>query len=571
MRTLQLYVARELLKTFALAAVGLTLVLTLCGAMLSLLGAMSSIAKVDVPTAETVVNILLLIQPMVWVVTLPVSALFASAIVYGRLAADNEFDACRASGVNIHRLMAPAFVLSLLMAVFAFTFSNYVIPKAIGGIVNRVQNDISKLAYQALKSRGYFKLEKTKNEVQVLHADKVDLVKENGKEIMVFRDAAFLEFKNDELVRCGTVRQGRAEFGATGENAEPVFEAFLDDFRAIDIPQRRLYQESRRPFGSRQLPRTILYDPKWLPLGDLLKYKDNPTQLPLIRVRMTSLRQLVRDGLFYRRLCDYFSPGSKPLLLDDGRHRYEIRAESARIPEETTNPQLKKVSVIHTWTEEGGRKRVRAYKAGGAEVSVSRNYANTGDVMLIELNDGVTFTDSLEPGKSVPHASAELEPISAPQAMLGGDQAYSDEQLLGLSAIAGKRIRKKEDLMAAVPSLGLGLQVEKTRLKTLADMLRQRHQIIGTLHSRLSFCASALVTIVLAAALGIIFRNGQFLTAFAISFLPGLVLVAMNMMGRRQAESPDPALHMIGIGVIWGGIVLLALVDLVVLTRYLKR
>ena len=81
MRTLQLYVTRELLKTFALAVVGLTLVLGLCGAM-------STLLRVDVPTAGTVLYILWLIQPMVLAITLPVSALFACAIVYGRLAAD---------------------------------------------------------------------------------------------------------------------------------------------------------------------------------------------------------------------------------------------------------------------------------------------------------------------------------------------------------------------------------------------------------------------------------------------------------------------------------------------------
>ena len=110
MRILQLYVARELFKTFALAAIGLTLVLSLCGTMANL----AKLDQMEVLTAVDVLQVLWLVQPMVLTVTLPVSALFACAIVYGRLAADNEFDACRASGVNIHRLLAPAVALSVL-------------------------------------------------------------------------------------------------------------------------------------------------------------------------------------------------------------------------------------------------------------------------------------------------------------------------------------------------------------------------------------------------------------------------------------------------------------------------
>lgn len=566
MRILQLYVARELLKTFALAAVGLTLVLSLCGTII-----MSAALKVEIPTAETVLHMLWLIQPMVLAITVPVSALFACAIVYGRLAADNEFDACRASGVNIHRLLAPAFALSVLTAVFAFTFSNYVIPGAAESMANRVQRDASKFAQQAFKSKGHIKIEdRKKNEVQVLYAGKADLVRENDRDVLLVRDAAYLELKNDDLVRCGTVRQGRAEFGSTPDSGDPMVEAFLEDVRVVDIPQTRVYQEKRRPFGSRELPRSFFYDPKWLRLGDLLNYERNPTQLPPIRPRVVALRQSVRDHVFYRRICDRFAAPGGLLVLEDGQRRYEIRAQSARLVEEDFIPELRKVKVTYTWTDETG-KRIRIFDAGSAVLRIDHRYSSTRDVVLIALRDKVVFTDSRKPGDRVEHGSFDLEPIAAPADLLDGDKAYSDAQLVGLDAIANKKIRNRQELEAALPPLGFGPQIEKVRQKALADLLRQRHEIIGTLHSRLSLCASALVTIVLAAALGVIFRNGQFLTAFVISFLPALVIVALNVLGRKQAESPEPLLHAAGVTVIWAGIVLLALVDAVVLKRYLRR
>ncbi|MGQ9649848.1 MAG: LptF/LptG family permease [Phycisphaerae bacterium] len=568
MRTLQLYVTRELLKTFLLAAVGLTLVLSLCGTM-------STVLRVEVPTATTVLHILWLIQPMVLAVTLPVSALFACAIVYGRLSADNEFDACRASGINIHHLLAPALGLSIFTALFAFAFSDYVIPKAAAGIASRIQYDISKFAFQALKTRGYFKREdKKKGEAQILHAGKVDLVQEDGHDVLLIRDAAFIELKKDELVRCGTVRQGRADFKTAPESGEPLVEAFLTDVRLVDlqdIQQARLYQEKTRPFGSRELPKVLFYDPKWSSLGELLRYKNDPTQLPPLRPQLAEIRREVRERLFYKRLCSHLSGASGPWVIEDESQRYEIRAGSAGIVEESYTPELKDVSVKCTWTEEKGRKRTRVYQAESATVSLQRNIANTRDVVLISLQGGVTFTDSAQPGKTFPHAALDLRTIVVPPSLLEDDRQYTDAELLGWGDIMNRKIRSREQLQRAVTPLGLGPHIEKLRLKALLDVLRQRNEIIGSVHSRLGLCASALVTIILAAVLGVIFRNGQFLTAFAISFLPALAIVAMNMLGRRQAESIDPYLHMLGVGIIWAGILLLALVDAVVLKRYLRR
>jgi len=60
--------------------------------------------------------------------TLPIAALFSAASTYGRLSADNEFVACRSSGINIHVLFMPALVLSLFSALVTFVFINFVIP-----------------------------------------------------------------------------------------------------------------------------------------------------------------------------------------------------------------------------------------------------------------------------------------------------------------------------------------------------------------------------------------------------------------------------------------------------------
>ena len=47
-----------------------------------------------------ILNLLLYFLPVTLTFVLPVAALFASTLAYGRLAGDNELDACKASGIS---------------------------------------------------------------------------------------------------------------------------------------------------------------------------------------------------------------------------------------------------------------------------------------------------------------------------------------------------------------------------------------------------------------------------------------------------------------------------------------
>src|SRR5262245_47489112 len=102
MVTLHAYVLRELLKTFLLALALLTAMFTLGGGLLTLIRDMGL-------TTGTVVRLIPYLLPIVMTLfAMPFAALIAAAMVYGRLAADNELTACRAAGINISRLFLAA-------------------------------------------------------------------------------------------------------------------------------------------------------------------------------------------------------------------------------------------------------------------------------------------------------------------------------------------------------------------------------------------------------------------------------------------------------------------------------
>ena len=115
--TLHRYVFRELLRVFLLATIGLTLILSL-GAILR------PVQEFGVGPRQ-VLHILTYFLPISLTFVLPVAALFASALTYGRFAVDNEIDACRASGVSLLTLIYPGLVLALLVAIALRLYHRY--------------------------------------------------------------------------------------------------------------------------------------------------------------------------------------------------------------------------------------------------------------------------------------------------------------------------------------------------------------------------------------------------------------------------------------------------------------
>ncbi len=113
MRTLHSYAARELLKTFLMTSVTLT-VLVVMG------GGVANLDRGDGAGALENQKIYQFLTPVAITLILPVASLFSAAITYGRMSADNEVLACSAAGINIHRLLLSAFWLGLFVTAFTY-------------------------------------------------------------------------------------------------------------------------------------------------------------------------------------------------------------------------------------------------------------------------------------------------------------------------------------------------------------------------------------------------------------------------------------------------------------------
>jgi lipopolysaccharide export system permease protein len=98
-----------------------------------------------------------LIMPSMLPFIVPPTTLFATCVVYGRLAHDNEITAIRSSGINIMHVIWPALFLGLAMSLTTFGLYYYVIPHTQHLLRTAIINDCEEYLYAQLRKDGEIK------------------------------------------------------------------------------------------------------------------------------------------------------------------------------------------------------------------------------------------------------------------------------------------------------------------------------------------------------------------------------------------------------------------------------
>src|SRR5437764_14622016 len=96
----------ELVRVFALALVTLT-------GLFLLAGLVAEATQRGLAPSQ-ILTVIPLLVPNTLPYTVPSTTLFATCVVYGRLAHDNEITAIKSAGVHLGRLVTPAILLGFL-------------------------------------------------------------------------------------------------------------------------------------------------------------------------------------------------------------------------------------------------------------------------------------------------------------------------------------------------------------------------------------------------------------------------------------------------------------------------
>jgi lipopolysaccharide export system permease protein len=133
----------ELVRVFLMSLFGIT-------GMLLMAGLIAEATQHGLTPSQLIAAIPLLI-PSTLPYTLPATTLFATCVVYGRLAHDNEILAIKAAGINIVSVVWPSLFLGLAMSIATTALYYNIIPTTHFWMRSLVLKDIEEFLYTMLK------------------------------------------------------------------------------------------------------------------------------------------------------------------------------------------------------------------------------------------------------------------------------------------------------------------------------------------------------------------------------------------------------------------------------------
>jgi lipopolysaccharide export LptBFGC system permease protein LptF len=531
--TLHKYLFRELLRVFVLAAVALTLILSL-GIILR------PVQEFGVGPRQ-VIHLMGYFLPITLTFVLPMAALFAGALVYGRFTSDNELDACRASGISLLTMVYPGLALAIIVAVANLLLSFHVMPAFVHLAEKSLKANAKQILFRNIERRRYYELPSSRKDSQYL----------------IYADQTSPQY--DELSGVIAVELKGAGIGKiiTSEGAKVSFKS-RDRFNKVLISAYKAHQMGDVDEGGAQ-SLTLTKEFGSL-LGDDIKFK-NIEEMKRIKA------DLMQFYPIYELAHDTYAQLTTELLARDIK---------TRIAGSTNN-------FYHLLGEPNS-------------VKFTAGQCNTRDEEEVELTDKVVVREYDTDSKRVlrtlrcPRASLHIEgnklaptlTMDIYNAKIEGSEGSKLRHIVrgllppqSVEAIAKKFRTENGSFQAeklATPLSGIKPSPELTKLQ---NELRRKIkktllQIKAEMHSRLVFGIGCVSMIMIGIGLGIIKKGGHLLSAFGASCVPAAVLIVCLMSGKQITENLGSQ-NVSGVSLMWGGLAFLLLLAVVIYGWLLKN
>jgi len=549
-KTLFWYIFKDLLKVFGMASGALA-------------GIMSFVALLRPLTQNGLdgSQVLLLIRyfmPAMSTYSIPVAALFATTVVYGRMSADNEITACRASGISFGWMTMPAILLGILVGIMSLFLLCFTVPNATmrgeqviySNLAKLIAHQIEQTHQTGLGDFTVFAQEASLPPADPQHPD---------EQVVVLRGPLIMTYYTPPGMPPGY--HCAKEFWSSGkatafihENADDSsaqLTVALDD--GVTFP--RDFAETKTSsgavstaiFGPVAIPSPLAQKTKFMSVYELEDLRKDPSRGKDVKAVLNDfIREDQASALLQRLAQDLQSPAGR-CELHSGEDTYFLSANPAAVTIRgsamtiTGNP-------IQFRQESGGQIRLTA-TGPLCNLGVSTDPDNDQAFITLDIKDAKV--DSGELANSAPLSRKFAVPLPPDIA------AY---KFRTVDQYRGGTIRNRGAL--------------KKLLFAYTDLA---NHIISELNGRLAFVVSCLFLVVVGSSLGMMFRSGNFLTAFAVSVIPAMLSTVLIVTGQHTVEATPKDLLLqqnnitTGISVIWSGNAVIAIGAIILFTRLQRK
>jgi lipopolysaccharide export LptBFGC system permease protein LptF len=541
--TLHRYIFREVFKVFALATVALTL-------MMSLGSILRPVQEYGVGPSQ-VLDLMAYFLPITLTFVLPMAALFATTLVYGRLANDNELDACKASGISLLPLVYPGLVLAVIVATANLLLSFYVMPAFVQKAESSLKNDARQILFRNVQRKDYYAL--PPDGQYRIHADYADIAQNTLSGVVA------LETNDNRNIK----KIITAEFAKVTFNPHDKF----NEVRIVAHNTHQIGPDEDAGVSFEWLSLTAEFGPllgdniKFKKIDEMKKIRTDPMLFdPVARLAIRVSAQFTAE-LLAQQINESIASGAKrPFRLHSDRQVVELSAKSCTVRNEDRLQLDGDVIIVEIPLQNPDSRRMLRCQKCFLDIE--------GD----ELATTLTLDARNVKWSSTNPAGSQINP--APENLIN---RYIIRGLVTPAEVTARF--KSENILDEITPQAMSAALHhgpSPQLANLQGLLQSKiaktmAAIGAEMHSRLVFGIGCITLIMIGIGLGIILKGGHLLTAFAASSIPALALITCIMMGKNITKNPDVAVVLSGIALMWGGLVVLSAMTLALYRWLLKH
>ena len=538
------------MRVFLLAAVGLTLILSL-GSILQ------PVQEFGLGSRQ-VVHLMGYFLPITLTFVLPMAALFAGALVYGRFASDNEFDACRATGISVPTLVYPGLALAIMVAIANLLLSFYVMPVFVHRAEESLKADAKQILFRNIQRRRYYAL--PPEEKYLIYADHADLANSILSGVIV---AKMKDYR--EIEEITTAEYARIDFDPYERFNEVQIEAYKPRTMGAKIEVKADWVSPTLEFGS-----LLGDDIKFKKIGEMKRIQADLLRFyPIEKLARETYNQLILELLEK----DIRGKISGPPLIDDSAtasvadaknfyrllgepNSVKFTADQSTIRDEQIELIGNVVVIAHDTDGDGPVRTLRCEKAWISldEVDV------LAPTLTMDLDRPEEAGNSLFPFRLRHYTPGLIPP-----------QAVTDVAHKVRSQNGNLRPEKLASELTELTGLKPSPMLESQQNTLQREIDKTLVEIKSEIHSRLVFGIGCVPMILIGIGLGIIKKGGHLLTAFGASCVPSAVLIVCIMSGKQVTENLGAANTLSGVAIMWAGLGFLFLVVLVIYGRLMRN
>ncbi|MBA7471312.1 hypothetical protein ES707_06618 [subsurface metagenome] len=531
--TLHRYIFRELLRVFALTVVALTLIMSL-GSILQ------PVQEYGVGPRQ-VIHLMGYFLPITLTFVLPMGALFAGALVYGRLTSDNELDACRASGISLLTLVYPGLALAIIVAIANLLLSFHVMPAFVHLAEKSLKANVKQILFRNIQRKRYYELPPDGR--YLIYADQTNAQNDALSGVVV------VEVKGSGIKDITTTESAKVSI------------KLADKFNEVQIIAYRAHQMGAEDEGGAEwLSLTTEFgsllgdDIKFKKIGEMKKIQADLMQFyPIAKLARDTYAQLVAELLAQDIATKIAGDPNNFYTMHSGEKFVKFTARQCIARDEEEVELSDDVVVIEYDTD--SKRPLRTLRCARASLHIE------GDKLAPTLTMDI-YNARVEGSEELimRHIVRGLIPPIAVEAIAN---KFKTEKNGSLSLMVEKLASEPTGLQRSPQLTKLQNALQRKIRKTLV-------QIKAETHSRLVFGIGCVSMIMIGIGLGIIKKGGHLLSAFGASCVPAAVLIVCIMSGKHITENLG-AQSISGIALMWGGLVFLSLLAVVIYSRLLKH